>query len=332
MAFTRVLRGFGLVLLAYSLAGCAGGPRAKGAFPPPSWTNALGMELVRIPAGEFEMGTSDADVKALVARFGESALRPERLAVEKPRHRVRITRDFLLACHEVTVAQFRRFVEATGHKTDAERGGGPHVLGISDVWEKTPDANWRSPGFKQEDNHPVVCVSWNDAQKFIEWLNAADRAKPRGWAYRLPTEAEWEFAARGRERREWAWGNEWDGSRTNYADKQSGLSWADQKADDGYPRTAPAGHYSPKGDTPQGVADMTGNVWEWCQDSFDAGYYQTSPVKDPVNKQAMPKRVERGGSWAFTPDYCRAAFRMGLEPAESYDTLGFRVVLARAHH
>ena len=156
--------------------------------------------------------------------------------------------------------------------------------------------------------------------------------KPTGWAYRLPAEAEWEYAGRGKERREWAWGNDWDGSRCNFADKHSELAWADREADDGYPRTAPVGRYSPKGDTPLGLCDMTGNVWEWCQDWFDAAYYQASPVNDPVNADAKAKRVERGGSWAFTPDYCRAAFRMGLEPAASYDTLGFRVVLARAHH
>lgn len=312
------------------LAGCGPelppGVRQRG----DAWENGLGMRFVLVPAGEFVMGSSQEDIEALKARFGAANIRNERVAVEKPRHTVQITRPLLMGKHEVTVAQFRRFVEATGHKTDAERGKGPFVHGGTDSWEKKPDANWRSPGFQQADDHPVVCVSWNDAQKFIEWMNTTDTKKARSWAYRLPTEAEWEYAARGPERREWAWGSDWDGTRTNFADKQSGLPWGDQKSDDGHARTAPVGSYSPKGDTPLGLADMTGNVWEWCQDWFDPAYYGSSPVKDPVNTKEGNRRVERGGSWAFTPDYCRAAFRFALEPVESYDTLGFRVVLAPA--
>jgi formylglycine-generating enzyme required for sulfatase activity len=308
--------------------GCVDGPGAEPTRPGAKWTNSLGMEFVRIPAGEFVMGTSEADVRALIARFGEEALRLDRIAAEKPRHRVRITRDFLMGRHEVTVGQFRRFVEASNYKTDAERGGGANAHTVADSWEKTPGITWWKPGFKQTDVHPVVCVSWNDAQKFIEWLNAADRKNPKGWAYRLPSEAEWEYAARGAARREYAWGDDWSSARANFADKTSGLGWGDQKIDDGYARTAPVASFSPKGDTPLGLCDMTGNAWEWCQDWFDAAYYQRSPVDDPLNAKPGRTRVERGGSWAFTADYCRAAFRLGLEPAESYDNLGFRVVLA----
>jgi len=310
-------------------AGCGGLLAPQPPFPRETWRNGLGMQFVRIPAGEFVMGTSDDDVKALLARFGAAAVRLDRIAAEKPAHGVRVTRGFLMARHEVTVALFRRFAEATDYKTDAERLGGSMAYTGAD-WEKRPEATWRSPEFPQADDHPVVCVSWNDAQKFLAWLNAADGARPKGWAYRLPTEAEWEWAARGPERREWAWGNDWDAARCNFADKQSALAWADPKADDGCARTAPVGHYSPKGDTPQGVADLTGNVWEWCQDWFDAAYYRRSPAADPVNTAESRRRAERGGSWAFTADYCRAAFRMGLDPAESYDTLGLRVVLAPA--
>ena len=300
-------------------------PPAKAPFPAATWANGIGMEFVRVPAGEFEMGTSEEEIKALIDRFGEIR---RKVVVEKPRHRVRITRAFLMAKHEATVGQFRRFAEATGYKTDAERGDGSNVYAGNDEWAKKREGNWRSPGFKQTDGHPVVCVSWNDAQKFIEWLNATDAKKPKGWAYRLPTEAEWEHAARGPERREYAWGNQWDGSRANFADQRAGITWGDGTADDGHGRTAPVGSYSPKGDSPFGVCDMTGNVWEWCLDWFDPAYYSRSPVEDPVNKQEANQRVERGGSWAFTEDYCRAAFRFPLASAESYDNLGFRVVLA----
>lgn len=317
---------FTVIALACLAAGC--GPK----LPPgvessgDVWENGLGMRFVLLPPGEFLMGSTPEEVEALVARVGTSF---ERVAPEKPAHPVRITRPLLFGKHEVTVAQFRRFVEATGYKTEAERGGGSHVHGELDTWEKKRDAHWRNPGFKQGDNHPVVCVSWHDARAFVAWLNRADPTRPAGWAYRLPTEAEWEFAARGPERFEWAWGNDWDGTRANFADKQSRLTWANNEVDDGHARTAPVGSYSPKGDAPIGIADLTGNVWEWCQDWFDPAYYQRSPAKDPVNAKVGNRRVERGGSWAFTFDYCRTAFRFGLEPNESYDTLGFRVVLAR---
>ncbi len=293
------------------------------------WENGLGMKFVLVPPGEFVMGSTPEELKALSKRFGEGKIRPERVAVETPAHSVRITKPLLFGKHEVTVGQFRRFVEAMGYKTDAERGGGAFAYNGID-WEKRADATWRKPGFEQADCHPVVCVSWRDAQAFIAWLNKSDVKRPRHWAYRLPTEAEWEWAARGPDRFEWAWGNDWDGARANFADKQSKFAWGDAKTDDGHARTAPVGSYSPKGDTPLGLADMTGSVWEWCQDWFDPAYYQTAPAIDPVNRKEGNRRVERGGSWAFTPDYCRTAFRFALEPNESYDTLGFRVVLAPA--
>jgi formylglycine-generating enzyme required for sulfatase activity len=277
------------------------------------------------------MGTNAAEANAALQRHGAKGLQEERLKPEQPEHRVRLTRPFLMGKHEVTVGLFRRFVQATGYRTDAERGGGSQVfnaLGNLD-WAKKADASWANPGHPQTDAHPVVCVSWNDAQAFLEWLNQADGSRPKGWAYRLPTEAEWEWAARGAERREYPWGNEWDGARANFADKTSGLAWADPDADDGHPRTAPVGSYSPRGDSPFGVCDLTGNVWEWCLDGFDKDYYKASPVDDPVNLKPGTARVERGGSWAFARDYCRAAFRFSLAPDQSYDNLGFRVVLAQ---
>ncbi len=308
------------------LAGCVRPdlPAAPGAC----WRNGLGMTFVRVPAGEFAMGTTASEAKALLERFAASGLRQERLAPEQPQHGVAITRAFLMGKHEVTIGQFRRFVEATGYTTDAERRGGAHVFDAagSQDWFKKAGAHWRTPGFPQTDRHPVVCVSWNDAQAFIEWLNEADPAKPKGGHYRLPTEAEWEYAARGSEGLEYAWGDEWDGERANFADARSSVPWADE-ADDEYSRTAPVGSYSPAGDTPLGIADLTGNVWEWCLDTFAADFYQRSPRSDPVCLEQRPERVERGGSWGFTPDYCRAAFRFHCAPAESYDTLGFRVLL-----
>lgn len=318
---TRRAIGVGVLLLA--TAGCW---PAQERFPPRRWTNSLGMEFVRIGAGKFTMGTPRKEAEGLSERFG-TPLR--KFLPETPPHEVVLSRDFLIARYEVTVAQFRRFVEATGYRTDAERGGGATVHIEMDRWEKKAAASWKNPGFPQTDRHPVVCVSWNDAMAFAEWLDKVDSSRPRGWRYRLPTEAEWEFAARGGEGRRYPWGNEWSNEWANFADRRSGLPWARVEADDGFARTAPVGSFSPKGDTPEGVADLCGNVWEWCLDWFEAGFYERSPRVDPLNDRPGSQRVERGGSWAFTEDYCRSAFRMPLSPEASYDNLGFRLVLVR---
>ncbi len=318
-----------LFLVAILFFGCAQPFPPRG--PGQQWANSFGMRFVCVPAGEFRMGSTDEEVEAVLERFAGQGVRKAKLLPEQPAHPVRITRPFLMGKYEVTVGQFRRFVEATGYRTDAERHGGSNVYDAeaSQEWFKKKDASWRRPGFAQTEHHPVVCVSWNDAQVFLKWLNQVDETKPVGWAYRLATEAEWEYAARHSSHREYAWGNEWKGRRANFADQRSGLQWADDKADDGHARTAPVGSYSPAGDTPLGIADMTGNVWEWCRDTFAADFYKRSPAKDPVCLEPRPERVERGGSWAFTRDYCRAAFRFRLKPTDSYDNLGFRIVLAR---
>ena len=324
------------LLPALLVLGCAA-PKApvRTVGPPPTrpgaaWANAKGIPFVLIPAGAFTMGTSDAQAKELLRRFGDQGVDPDTLAPERPAHHVRITKAFLISRHEVTRGQFRQFVEAAAYKTDAERLGGSNVLdpqGTGD-WIKDPTANWRSAGFPQTDGHPVVCVSWNDAQAFCAWLNDTDRTRPKGWTYRLPTEAEWEYAARGPTPRHFPWGNLWKDPHANFADRSSELAWRDADHDDGHPRTAPVGSYSPNGDSPFGAADMAGNVWEWCLDRYDEGFYKASPSDDPVNVKAGDARVERGGSWAFSKDRCRAACRYRLTPAASYDNLGFRIVLA----
>ena len=301
--------------------------RPEPGFPLAAWKNSLGMEFIRIRAGEFTMGTSRDEAARLSERFG-TPLR--KFLPETPPHAVVITHDFLIGRHEVTVGQFRRFVQATGYRTDAERSGGSTVHVEIDRWEKKAGASWKSPGFPQGDDHPVVCVSWNDAMAFADWLDRTDASKPRGWHYRLPTEAEWEYAARGKDGRRYPWGDQWSDDRANFADRRSGLPWAKGGADDGFPRTAPVGSFTPRGDTPEGVADLCGNVWEWCLDWFAADFYQRSPRRDPFNGDGDTQRVERGGSWAFTEDYCRSAFRMPLAPNQSYDNLGFRLVLVPA--
>ena len=151
-------------------------------------TNSLGMQFVRIPAGEFLMGTTDEDSKRFIE---EDQLHWAQCENEKPAHKVRLTRDYFLGKHPVTVGQFRMFVEATGYETNAEAGYNP--LRVT-VIEGVTVGTWRDPDFPQGPDHPVVCVTTVDAQKFIDWLNTMDEKKPAGWEYRLPTEAEWEYA------------------------------------------------------------------------------------------------------------------------------------------
>ena len=241
-----------------------------------------GCVMIYIPAGDFTMGSNDYDG-------------------EKPIHTVYLD-AYYIDKYEVTVGQFRKFVEATGYKTDAEKGGGTYVYTGSNQ-EKKADANWRNPYFNQSDDHPVVCVSWNDASAYASWAGK-----------RLPTEAEWEKAARGTDGRKYPWGNTWDPSKCNNGESNS---------PDGYDRTAPVGSF-PQGASPYGVQDMAGNVWEWCQDWYDKDYYQSSPARNPTGPSSGSYRVLRGGSWSFTQIICRTTRRLYANPQIRSDTDGFR--------
>jgi len=281
------------------------------------------MAFLLIPAGTFTMGSTEADIKAVVAKWPNT--KEDWFADEKPAHKVTISRAFHMGKHEVTVGQFRRFVEATGYKTDAETGTGFKGAVVFAEGKVAEDASWRNPYFKQTDDHPVVCVTWNDACAFADWLNATDKAKPAGSTYRLPTEAEWEYAARGPKSLTFPWGDEWDAARANFAGKGTGFPWDDKEADDGHLRTASVGSFSPKGDSPFGLADMAGNVWEWCKDLY--GAYEGEEQKDPTGPATGGAGVVRGGSWHAHPGHCRATPRYrGPSGDRSYD-LGFRLVL-----
>jgi formylglycine-generating enzyme required for sulfatase activity/tRNA A-37 threonylcarbamoyl transferase component Bud32 len=291
--------------------------------PSPRFTNSLGMTLVRIEPGEFLMGSTKAQMDMLLKQFPDA--KREWFAEEQPQHPVTITRPFYLAAHQVTVGQFRRFVEASGYKTDAEKSGeGAYGL-VGKEWKQGRHINWRNPGFKQDENHPVVCVSHNDALAFLGWLNQQEKTANR--SYCLPTEAEWEYACRA-------------GTRGLYggsADPESLVSIANVadaslkkilpnatciRGDDGFVYTAPVGSFEPNA---WHLYDMIGNVWEWCDDWFDAEFYQTSPKEDPRNMKEAPIRVFRGGSWINDPGRCRPANRIWFSPAYRSDSLGFRV-------
>ena len=196
------------------------------------------------------------------------------------------------------------------------------------TFEQDPKYTWRSPGFPQTDDHPVVNVSWNDAVAFCEWLSQQE-----GQTYRLPTEAEWEYACRaGQATRYWsgddpealaAVGNVADGTA-----KEKYPNWTYAiKAKDGYVFTAPVGRFRPNA---FGLFDMHGNVWEWCADGYDADYYAKSPPADPLNSSQAADRVIRGGSWSSDPRYCRSAYRVRYAPTYRDSNLGFRVARVRS--
>jgi formylglycine-generating enzyme required for sulfatase activity len=263
------------------------------ASPPTSRPNSVGMAMRLIPAGEFLMGSPESDTDA----YGD----------EKPQHLVRITRPYLLGTHPVTRGRFAQFVEATGYRTDAEsdRGSGRGWHEAKRMSGLDPKFTWRTPGFKHTDDHPVVNVSWNDAMAFCRWMS-----EQVGQEYRLPTEAEWEYACRAGSKTRYCFGND-EGILGEYA-------WYAANSGIG---TRPVGQ---KKSNSFGLYDMHGNVWEWCWDPYDGGYYAQSPVDDPEGPAASAARVIRGGSWSSVARGLRGAYRRGYDPGARYDALGFR--------
>jgi len=274
-------------------------------------TNSIGMKLTLIPAGEFLMGSPDTDKDADDD--------------EKPQHRVRITRPFYLGVHEVTRGQFRRFVDDSGYQTEAEKDG-KGGLGWNEEagnFEQNPRYTWLNPGFEQTDLHPVVNVSWNDAVAFAEWLG-----RKEGKIYRLPTEAEWEYACRAGTTTRYFCGDDPEGLaevgnildasfREKYPDSRSTIA-----ARDGFVYTAPVGRYRPNA---WGLHDMHGNVCEWCWDWYGKDFYKASRVDDPAGPLEAALRVGRGGCWTSIPRLCGSAYRIRDPPINRYSSLGFRL-------
>lgn len=251
----------------------------------------VAFELVRIPAGRFSMGSVTGD--------------PD----EKPVHEVRIGQDFQMGRTEVTVRQFRAFTEATGYKTDAEQRGWANTCPQPGLHPNERGLDWRRPGFERSDDQPAVVISWNDAMAFCRWLSAQT-----GRNVRLPTEAEWEYAAR-------ADGQEDSPSRLDET------AWYEGNASNG---GHPVGTKRPN---PWGLYDMQGNAWEWCLDVWRPNYHAAAPdgqagTYDPVVPQVVWRYVLRGGSW-FTPvrQLSRSYRARYLNHFSRPDT-GFRIVLA----
>jgi formylglycine-generating enzyme len=294
-------------------------------------TNSIGMRLVLVPSGSFVMGNvhtpeEEAKVMAPYHEFMQG------LDSEYPCHRVEITRPFYLGAYHVTVGQFRRFVEASGYRTDAERGkGGSGHNAKTGMPAFGRQFTWRNTGFNQTDEHPAVNISWNDAVAFCRWL-----AEKEGNRYRLPTEAEWEYACRAGTTTRYSSGDDPEGLARvgNVADAALRFVYSEWRstirANDHYLFTSPVGRFRPNA---FGLYDMHGNAFQWCADWWVGNYYATCPVGDPPGPAASDplvheggdSRVERGGSWNHGPLHARSVHRGAGSPGvPSYD-LGFRV-------
>jgi formylglycine-generating enzyme required for sulfatase activity len=257
------------------------------------------MEMVSVPAGDFVMGEDDADASDC----------------ERPKHRHSMDRPYWIGRKDVTWGQYLAFCRASAH-------GEPSMP----FWWETPPEGY--------DVHPVVDVTWEDAEEFCSWANLT-----------LPSEAEWEKAARGTDGRKWPWGNAWEpGSRCNFADlscpvmsmqqngesadiafKKRGVAW-DPDHSDGYAFTSPVDSF-PEGASPVGALDMAGNVYQWCEDGYDTSVYARYAKGDFAPPLGGPDRVVRGGSWSADARACRSSSRSGGPSSSSGDGLGFRACL-----
>ena len=308
--------------------------------------------MVWIPGGIYDMGASDSDRMAL--------------SHEKPKHTVKVD-GFYMDETEVTNAQFSRFIQATNYITTAERPvdwelikqqlppgtpkphdslllpgsllfkktkeSVPNLYDFSQWWRWTNGANWKQPEGKGssidgKDNHPVVHVSYEDAMAYCHWAGR-----------RLPTEAEWEFAARGGKRDKiYFWGDLTD-KLSSYVNSWEGEFPVDNTQADGFEKSAPVKTYPPNG---YGLYEISGNVWEWTSDWYSSQYYQYCKENSITNNPKGPKeafnpsnpyvdeRVIRGGSFLCNASYCasyRVSSRMATDPNTSLEHLGFRTVI-----
>ena len=315
-----------LLLLTALLTGCA----------TTELRNSIGMRFVRIPAGEFEMGNGDSVDRMAAAYPHLERSRLVALKDEAPVHSVHITHDFFLGRTEVTVAQFETFLEASGYVPEsiADGTGGygynatydPATTVRGDAFEgRNPRYSWQNPGFDQTPDHPVLNVTWNDAVAMARWLSGREAA-----VYRLPTEAEWEYACRAGSKQRYAGSDDPTSllRTANTFDADAARNWPKWQAQalpgsDGFAFTAPVGSFAPNA---FGLYDMLGNAWEWTSDWHSDTYYAESPRNDPQGPADGRVRVRRGGSWHTWALYARCAYRNWNTPQTRYTLVGFRLV------
>ena len=330
-----------LLALSVLVAGSPLNPASAQENPPPEEIAldlgaGIQLELVRTPAGQFTMGEADYS-RALIGLFAPHDLRSRQ---------VTITKAFYLGKYEVTVEQFRRFVEESGYRTDAETGRhswrelheGCYTM-VDGSWQAKTDASWKNPGFSQQPDHPVTCISWFDAAAFCEWLS-----RRTGRTSRLPTEAELEYGQRALTPTRYYWGkrpadyvknpnrpigywaNVADSSMEYVSDADLFLTGTEMRSlipeqrDDGYERTAPVGMFYPN---PRGLYDAIGNVSEYTLD-----WAGEDPARvDPRGVETARVRSMRGGSWISSPDAYRPSYRPEIEPGGRTSTRGMRVLI-----
>ena len=288
----------------------------------PETTNSIGMKLRLIPPGEFLMGTPANDLLALLEKARKTKaldLEITRIAKEGTQHPVRLTQPYYIGTFEVTRAQFARFVQATGYKTDIERNGKGGWSNHKGEWVRRPEHVWSTPGeWQTHDDEPVVQVTWNDAKTFCDWLSETE-----GRSYVLPTEAQWEFACRagttdlthaepGRPLKEYAWTSETLlPDRATHHPKPVGL----------------------KKKNAFGLHDMLGNAWEHCSDWYESGPTKPDLRIDPVGPKTGSARSIRGGAWYREGSiFARCGGRshglvFGMDSEGSDAGIGFRVAI-----
>lgn len=243
--------------------------------------------MVYIPAGTFAMGSNEG------------------FAHESPIHEVSVD-AFYMDTHEVTNKEFARFVQETGYVTEAEQWKWSIIFAPDDSigdrvpgaewWKRGDGATWQHPNGPDTsidglDDYPVVQVSWNDATAYAKWAGK-----------RLPTEAEWEYAARGTlESTPFAWGMDFAPNGEYQANTWTGQFPINDTGEDGYAALAPVGKYKPNG---FGLYDIAGNVWEWVEDWYDPNYYRSAPARNPTGPESGIEKVQRGGSFMCAPNYC----------------------------
>ena len=266
-------------------------------------------EMVVIPAGHFMMGSSaeETDREIEVAPNSDKSFIKTFVLTEKPQHEVTFNLPFALAKFPVTKNEFAAFVEETGYT---------HAPGCSLYalqYHVSPKADWRLPGFIQTERDPAICVNWQDAKAYIEWLNKKSTNYANDGPYRLPSEAEWEYAARAGTRTARWWG---DTIGRNNADcARCGSKW-DQE------RTAPVGSFHPN---PFGLYDVLGNVDQWTEDCWNESYIDAPTDGAAWTVGNCERRLARGGSWSGFPWVIRSATRFGLTAEKRSDLTGFRI-------
>jgi formylglycine-generating enzyme required for sulfatase activity len=259
--------------------------------------------MVVIPAGKFVMGSPSAE--------------PDRSGTEGPQRTVAVRKLFAMSRFEVTRNQFAAFVRETGYQS-----AGCRLWSEVDQWRVEWTRDWRDPGFAQTDTHPVSCINWYDARAYADWLS-----KRSGRRYRLPSEAEWEYAARAGSEGARHWGEEADKgcAYANAADhslKRNFASWTIALCDDGHVFTAPIGELQPNA---FGLYDTLGSLWEWVEDCWNESYENAPDHQDPWLAGDCGFRVLRGGAWFTAPRLTRSASRFRDHRVHRFNFYGIRL-------